>query len=298
MQNFNEINAPEALLQMLNRYKLESIQDYKNAIKEIVQEIALLGLWRAKFFEKAAFYGGTALRILYQLDRFSEDLDFSLLKPNKNFDLGLYENFIKKELEGFGFLAEVEKKKKTKQSAIDSAFIKINTIEHLLLIGMPKNVTQNIHPNELIKIRFEIDTDPPLDGGITKNSLLLLPYPFTVKSFRLEDLFAGKVHCALCREWKGRVKGRDWYDLIWFVSRNVSLNVTYLEKRMIQSGFLNNKQKITKKILVEMFDKKIDKLDIESAKNDIINFIKDSFQLKLWSKDFFKQIIRKINILK
>ena len=120
MQNFKEINGSEALLQMLNRYQLNSIQDYKNAIKEIVQEIALLGLWRAKFFEKAAFYGGTALRILYQLDRFSEDLDFSLLKPNKNFDLSYYENFIKTELKGFGFSAKVYTTGSCHRSSMDA----------------------------------------------------------------------------------------------------------------------------------------------------------------------------------
>jgi predicted nucleotidyltransferase component of viral defense system len=296
MQNIKKIKAPEALLKMLDRYDLNNIQDYKNAIKEIIQEIALLGLWRAKFFEKAAFYGGTALRILYQLDRFSEDLDFSLLHPDKNFDLKNYEKSIKNELQSLGFSANVEKKKKTKQSLVDSAFIKINTMQHLLMIGMPQGLYKNIHPDEIIKIRFEIDTTPPIDKSlVTENVLLLLPFPFTVKTFRLEDLFAGKVHATLCREWKGRVKGRDWYDLVWFVSRNISLNINYLEKRLIQSGYWNKKQKLTPAELIKLFDKKIYDLDIKSAKADIINFIKDPSKVEIWSKDFFKQIVRKIN---
>ncbi|OGN59994.1 MAG: hypothetical protein A3F40_01710 [Chlamydiae bacterium RIFCSPHIGHO2_12_FULL_27_8] len=282
---------------MLKRYKLNSINDYKNAIKEIVQEIALLGLWRAKFFEKAAFYGGTALRILYKLDRFSEDLDFSLLKPDKAFDLSKYEDAIKDELGSFGFSAIVEKKKKTKQSPINSAFIKLNTIEHMLLIGLPKGFDKSIHPKELIKIRLEIDTDPPKDDGITENCILLLPYPFSIKTFRIEDLFAGKVHAVLCREWKGRVKGRDWYDLIWFISRNISLNIEYLRKRMVQSNYWEKNQKMTKDQLYEIFNKKIASLDINSAKNDIINFIKDPSTIELWSKDFFRKIVKKINIL-
>ena len=297
MQNLKEIKASEAIMQMLKRYELVSLQDYKNAIKEIVQEIALLGLWRSKFFEKAAFYGGTSLRILHQLDRFSEDLDFSLLKPNLNFDLKNYEKAIQVELQSFGFTASVKKKEKTKQSAIDSAFIKINTIQHLLLIGLPKGINKNIHPGEIIKIRFEVDTSPPTDGATTENTLLLLPYPFSIKTFRKEDLFAGKVHATLCREWKGRVKGRDWYDLVWFISRNISLNLNYLEQRMRQSGYWNNKQKLTKADLIKLFDKKIMDLDIKSAKNDIINFIKDFSQIKLWSKDFFKEIIRRIKTI-
>lgn len=297
MPNTKKIKAPEALLRMLDRYELRNIQDYKNAIKEIIQEIALLGLWRAKFFEKAAFYGGTALRILHQLDRFSEDLDFSLLSQDINFDLKNYENSIRTELQSFGFIANVEKKKKTKQSSIDSAFIKINTIQHLLMIGMPSGLHKNLHPDEIIKIRFEIDTTPPKDNVITENALLLLPSPFSVKTFRLEDLYAGKVHATLCREWKGRVKGRDWYDLVWFVSRNVSLNLNYLEKRMQQSGFWNKKQKLTPDELIKLFDKKIIDLDIKSAKDDIINFIKDPSKVALWSKDFFNQIVRKIKYL-
>ena len=189
---FKEMNHPEALQQMLSRYSLDSLQDHKNAVKEIVQEIALLGLWRAKFFEHAAFYGGTAMRILYGLDRFSEDLDFTLLKPDPNFDITKYEKAIQRELESLGFDSKVQKKTKTLKSAVESAFIKINTIEHLLLIGIPDTLNRNIHKEETLKIRLEVDTDPPM-GAREENKLLLLPFPFTVKTLQKEDLFAGKV---------------------------------------------------------------------------------------------------------
>ncbi|NGX37965.1 MAG: hypothetical protein K1000chlam2_01134 [Chlamydiae bacterium] len=148
----------------------------------------------------------------------------------------------------------------------------------------------------MIKIRFEVDTDPPVDGAMTENALLLLPSPFSVKTFRLEDLFAGKVHATLCREWKGRVKGRDWYDLVWFVSRNIPLNINYLEQRMRQSGYWTLKAKMSSEDLLNLFDQKIEKLDINSAKDDIINFIRDSSQIEIWSKDFFRQIAGKIKI--
>jgi len=294
MAKSEKVKAPEAVLRMLERYDLSSLLDYKNALKEIVQEIALLGLWRAKFFEKGAFYGGTALRILHDLDRFSEDLDFTLLEPNLKFDLGEYERAIQEELQSLGFIARVEKKQKSKKSAIDSAFIKINTIEHLLLIGIPEGINKSIHPGEVMKIRFEIDTDPPADGARTENALLLLPAPFSVKTLRLEDLFAGKVHAALCREWKGRVKGRDWYDLVWFVSRNIPLNLNYLEQRMRQSGYWSTKEKLSREGLLKLFEKKIAQLDIKSAKEDIINFIKDSAQVEIWSRDFFLEVVKKI----
>ncbi len=296
MEDFKKIKAPEALRQMLARYELKSLHDYKNAIQEIIQEIALLGLWRAKFFEKAAFYGGTALRILYELDRFSEDLDFTLLKPDLNFDLSSYEKAVQDELNSLGFKAHVEKKQKSKVSAVDSAFIKVNTIEHLILIGLPEGLTQSMHKEEVLKIRFEVDRDPPTAQITTENKLILLPFPFTVKTLSLEDLFAGKVHATLCREWKGRVKGRDWYDLIWFIARGIKLNLDYLEQRMRQSGFWTLDRKLSLKDLMTQFEKKIESLDVASAKEDIINFIKDSKQLDLWSKEFFMQIAKKIKI--
>ena len=297
MPSSQKIKAPEALLRMLERYELNTILDYKNAIKEIVQGIALLGLWRGKFFEKAAFYGGTALRILYELDRFSENLDFTLLKPDQNFNIEQYEKTVREELQSFGFSAEVKRKKKTIDTTIESAFIKMNTIEHLLFIGLPKGFDKSTHPDEVIKIRFEVDTAPPPDCGTTENRLLLLPHPFSVKTLRLEDLFAGKVHATLCREWKGRVKGRDWYDLVWFVSRDIPLNLYYLEQRMRQSGYWPKKGKMTRDDLVELFDAKIKKLDIKAAKKDIINFLRDASPLELWSKDFFREISQRIRLL-
>ena len=294
MENPSKVNAPEALKGMLARYHLTSMQDHKNALLEIIQEIALLGLWRSKFFEKAAFYGGTALRILYGLDCFSEDLDFTLLKSDSNFDISKYERAIQLELESMGFDVKVEKKTKSKKSAVDSAFIKINTLQHLIYIGMPKGLSKAFHPDTILKIRLEVDKDPPLDKATTESKLLLLPIPFSVKTFRKEDLFAGKAHAALCREWKGRVKGRDWYDIIWFISRDVPLNLFYLQQRMKQSGNWKSKKKLTHKDLINLFEEKIDSLDMKSAKADIINFIPDRGQIDLWSKEFFSQLIHKI----
>lgn len=294
MQNNRNIKAPEALQRMLDRYDLNSIADYKNAVKEIIQEIALLGLWRAKFFEKAAFYGGTALRILYQLDRFSEDLDFSLLQTDSSFDLKNYEKGVQEELASLGFVAKVEKKLKSNVSKVDSAFIKINTIQHLLLIGLPEQIYNGVHPEEIIKIRFEVDIDPPSNVAATENHLLLLPIPFSVKSFPLSDLFAGKAHAVLCREWMGRVKGRDWYDLVWFISRGIPVNLTSLQQRMQQSGHWTSNGDLNREDLLNLFEKKIASLDIRSAREDVINFIRDSSRLDIWSKDFFNKVVHQI----
>ena len=75
---------------MLSRYEIKTNDDYKNALHEVMQQIALAGLYRGGFFEHAAFYGGTCLRIFHQLQRFSEDMDFSLLQPNMEFKLENY----------------------------------------------------------------------------------------------------------------------------------------------------------------------------------------------------------------
>src|ERR1700722_16229880 len=152
----------EVISAMLAKYACQTYQDYQNALKEIIQEIALLGLWRSKFFEKAAFYGGTALRILYGLDRFSEDLDFSLLMKAPNFEMKTYHQAVTRELQSLGFDVIVEEKKKTIKSAVQSAFIKANTKEHFLRIGLSAEDQKRMHSNKVLKVKFEVDTDPPL----------------------------------------------------------------------------------------------------------------------------------------
>lgn len=196
---------------MLKKYHCLTETDYINALKEIFQEIALLGLWRSKFFEYAAFYGGTSLRILFGLDRFSEDIDFTLLHKNKNFDLEKYNQAIKTEINSFGFEVEVSKKIKTKQSNIQSAFIKANMIRQLLEIEISPEISKYIHARNSMIIKMEVDTDPP-GFFSTESKKLLLPIPFSVLTLKREDLFAGKIHALLCRQWQIRIKGRDWYD--------------------------------------------------------------------------------------
>jgi predicted nucleotidyltransferase component of viral defense system len=276
----------EAILAMLKRYQCVSQQDYKNALKEILQELVLLGLWRAKFFEKAAFYGGTALRILYGLDRFSEDLDFSLLKINPSFSLEVYEKAIETELKSFGFVVSVQSVQKSTDSAIQSAFLKANTLEHFLRIEVPHSERKKCHVEESIKIKLECDTEPPLNFA-TEARFLLQPIPFSVLTYSQPDLFAGKLHALLYRSWKTRVKGRDWYDFIWFISRQIPVNLEHLAERMKQTGHLALHEKLTREDLIDKMRTKIAQLDIEQAKKDILPFIKDSHKITVWSPEFF-----------
>lgn len=286
----------EPIKQMLERYSCHTEQDYLNALKEIFQEIALLGLWRAKFYEKAAFYGGSALRILYGLDRFSEDLDFTLLAPNKQFDLSFYNNAVANELNAFGFDVRVESKHKTKESNIESAFIKADSKKQFLIIETPASLIKRLHTMHTIKIKMEIDIYPPGKFN-TEVKTLLQPIPFTVKTLSLPDLFAGKIHALLCRPWTQRVKGRDWYDFVWYIARHTSVNLVHLKERLVQSGAWQKKEKFTKEALLDLLIAKIQQTNFELAKKDVLPFLNDAESIALWSVDFFLMLLNAIKIL-
>ena len=277
---------------LLSTYSCQTQNDYINAIHEIIQEIALVGLSRAKFFEHAAFYGGTALRILYGLDRFSDDLDFSLLQPQSDFSLHSYLLGVQEELKGFGVNGTIEHKTKAHPSSILSAFLKANTMETFLLIDLPEQERRKITHNQKFKIKFEIDTDPP-PAFETEVKFLLRPIPFSVKSFTLPNLFAGKMHDLLFRKWEIRVKGRDWYDFVWFVSNQVPLHLAHLEMRMRQTNQWT--ERLTPEIFRSLLEDKINHLPIDLAKEDVIPFLRDRKKIDVWSKEFFLSLVSRVS---
>lgn len=274
------------LQQMLSRYLTNTTEEKKNALKEILQEIVLCGLSRAGFFKKAAFYGGTALRIFYGLDRFSEDLDFSLIEPDNQFELKSYFSGVKAELSSLGLEFSIEEKEKTQASAIKSAFLKGNTKEHILRIY---GSDLNINSNEVIKIKFEIDTNPP-PFATFENRYRLLPSPYQVKLYDAESLFAGKLHAVICRSWKNRVKGRDLYDYVFYLAKNTSINFTHLKARLEESGAINPQADFGLNELRELLLERFDSIDFEQAKKDVLPFIPDKSKIEIWSKEFFTDI--------
>jgi predicted nucleotidyltransferase component of viral defense system len=282
-----------AILQMLDEYGCQSASDYENALKEIMQEIALLGLWRVKFYEHALFYGGSSLRILYGLTRFSEDLDFSLLRPNLNFDLSKYYAAIVAELEGFGFDVEIKTKNKTVDSQIDSTFIKAGTKINFIKIRVPDRLLMRLHSNQILKIKIEVDLNPPGNHGVEMKDIFR-PIPFQVKTMPLADLFASKIHAILARKWQTRVKGRDYYDYLWYLGKKSALNLKHLEARLLQSGHFNGP--LTIDIFQAMLTRKFQELDIENAKMDIAPFLNDREKaaLDLWSNDYFMKTVKSI----
>jgi predicted nucleotidyltransferase component of viral defense system len=274
---------------ILKRYEKSKISE-QTKIREILQQTALLGLERHGFFEKAAFYGGTALRILYGLDRFSEDLDFTLLKPNENFDFTPFLECMRKELSSFGFNMDVTKKIKNVETSIVSAFMKMNTIELYLAIGEEKKSKETIH-NEKVQIKLEVDIHPPPYARF-ENRLVLNPTTFYVLTLHKSDLFAGKMAAVLFRAWKGRVKGRDWYDLVWYIQNKVPISLRYLESCLKQSGNLEANKHLDRNQLIEMLTAKIQSIDWESAKADMRSFISEPQRLDIWSPQFFSEVIK------
>lgn len=274
------------LKQMLEKYRLSSEVQVGHALREVMQEIALAGLYRGGFFDKAAFYGGTCLRIFYGLPRFSEDLDFSLLAPDKHFSLEPYFKAVKDEFTALGIDVAITQKRQKSIGQIESAFLKSHS--HVFDI--------KLQAERPVKIKFEVDTDPPL-GFATEEKLLLEPFSFYVKCFQLPDLFAGKLHALLFRSWQNRVKGRDWFDFEWYIRRGIPVHMMHFISRAKQNGIADDVE-LNQERLIQLLGSKIRQVNIESAKEDIIRFIPDPDSLNIWSEEYFIQLVGKIKFLK
>jgi predicted nucleotidyltransferase component of viral defense system len=281
----------QVLAQMLSKYQIRDIDDKKNAIKEIVQEVVLCGLSRGGFFKDAAFYGGTALRIFYGLDRFSEDLDFSLVSQNPEFDLTKYFSYIENETKSLGLNFSVSEKEKSIDSNVKSAFLKGNTKEHILTFYEESNDTNIINKDETIKIKFEVDVNPPM-GATFETKFSLLPSPYQVRLYDMPSLFAGKIHACLCRNWKSRVKGRDFYDYVFFLAMGAKVNLVNLKAKLVQSNYIAEDYDLTIENLKTLLNERFSNMDFAQAKEDVLPFVKDKSKLDLWSKEFFIEITK------
>lgn len=280
------------LSHMLARYDPDTIGDRKNALKEIVQEVALCGLSRAGFFDVAAFYGGTALRIFHGLDRFSEDLDFSLVRPDPGFELKPFFPALKNELASVGLDFTVEEKTKSAESVVRSAYLRGNARE-LILGAYADADVRNVNPREVVRVKFEIDTDPPA-GATYENRYGLLPAPYRVRLHDVPSLFAGKIHAVVCRAWKNRVKGRDLYDYVFYLSRGAKVNGEHLRAKLVRSGFIGNDFTLSRDSLVGILEKRFRDIDYEQAKQDVFPFVRDKDTLNIWCAEFFIDITKNI----
>ncbi|MBG9378764.1 nucleotidyl transferase AbiEii/AbiGii toxin family protein [Panacibacter sp. DH6] len=279
----------------LEEYQPRNKEEAQQALREIMQEIALAGLQRSRFFEVAAFYGGTALRIFHGLDRFSEDLDFSLLEVNPDFSLQPYLNGMARELAALGMEVTITKKEKTKQSNVESAFLKPDTAwQEITLKGIvPQEKPDKL--NAIIRIKLEVDKKPPL-GFQTEEKLLVKPFSFYTKCYRLPDLFAGKMHALLFRKWANRVKGRDWYDMEWYVRKSIPLHLEHLAKRAKDSGNWSA-DTMSKEAFFQVLNDRISSVSMDQVKEDVVPFIKDYQKLDIWSPDYFRDLAKMIKFV-
>lgn len=280
---------------MINKYNPQTMEEKKFAIKEALQEVVLAGLSKTDFFSYAAFYGGTALRIFYGIDRFSEDLDFSLIVRDDSFKIDKYFKSIRDIVNSLGLNFEVSKNDKVNESNIDSAFIKGNTKETFTVIYPHSLDSGQIIHNEKIIIKFEIDVNPPMYAN-TEMKFRLLPFPYQVRVYDKASLFAGKIHAVIARSWKSRVKGRDLYDYVYYLSLDTQVNLQHLEARLKQTNTISVDAVLTRKVLIEILEQRFDHIDFEVAKADIRPFIKNQDSLEIWSNDFFKSITQNIKV--
>lgn len=260
---------------MISQYPQKTAGDRRNATYEVMQQVVLAGLYRGGFFEHAAFYGGTCLRLFHGVERYSEDMDFSLLKKDENFSLERYFPAIIDECRLLGRDVEITRKDKRTFGKVESAFLKDTTDVYNITFQTEKS----------IRIKIEVDTMPPLQFDI-EQQLLLQPFSFMVRCFTLPCLFAGKMHALLFRQWKSRVKGRDWYDFEWYVRTAVPLNFAHLQARVKEFNGMD----IDREQFQAMLKERLSQTDIRQVKADVLPFVKNSHELDIWSNDYFVQL--------
>lgn len=283
----------EALKQMLAKHKADTPEQRRSAIREILQEIILCGLSRGEFFSKAAFYGGTALRIFHGLDRWSEDLDFSLLSPDPSFDFAAYFPFIEGETAALGLHLSASEKTKKGEANIKSAYARSGLRELVLYFYPEESDYLYIEKNELMKIKLEVDVNPPQFASY-ESKFGLLPSPYGVRLFDLPSLFAGKIHACLCRNWQNRVKGRDLYDYLFLLAIGAKVNMDHLNAKLRRSKFIPESTSLTIDGLKAKLNEKFATLDFEKAKEDVYPFVNDKSKLSIWGQGPFIEVTKNL----
>ena len=250
-----------------------------SAQQQVMQQIVLAGLHKDGFFEHAAFYGDTCLRIFYGLPRFSEDLDFSLTEKNPAIHLENYFQAIHDVFALTGKEVVITKKDKHHFGRVESAFLKEDTSAYDIAFQTEKT----------IKVKIELDTNPPMLFN-TEQKLLMKPYSLMVRCFTLPDLFAGKMHALVYRNWKMRIKGRDWFDFEWYIRNEVPLNFTHLQERIREfSG-----QEVTRNEFMHLLRERLSSTDINLVKQDVMPFVNNPHDLDIWSNKYFNLLVDKL----
>ena len=281
------------LEEMIKQYKPETSEESKAALREILQSIVLVGLSRGGFFNKASFYGGTALRIFYGLNRYSEDLDFTLNEKDETFDFEYYFKSINDVASSYGLELEFSTKVKKVETPIESAFAKLNTYQTLIKLKVDENLLKILHKDEVMKVKFEVDCNPSL-GFDNEIRWLDLPEFASVSVLDQPSLFAGKIHAILCRSYKNNVKGRDYYDFLFYMRQKIKPNMNYLRNKLIETQKLKENDYFDINVLKNMLMEKIESIDFNQVKNDAQKFIFKNENLEYFSKELFVDMIKRL----
>jgi len=277
----------ELIQTRLDSYKATGPVEEAQATKEILQEVALYSLWRAGFFEVAAFQGGTSLRILHKLPRFSEDLDFILKEPDPDFDWNSYLDKLLSGLQEFGLQSEALDKSRMDQR-VKKALLKDNSVSNQLDLAFFRG-----NEDQKLKIKLEIDVNPP-EGSGYDYSYLDFPLDFEICHQDPSSNFSLKIHALLCRQY---LKGRDWYDFNWYVKQNIQPNFAHLQAALYQYGpWEGETLTIDEDWLIETLLEKVAVVNWAAAAEDVARFLNTAEQqsLKLWSAKFFSKKVEDV----
>lgn len=271
-----------------NHFDIKTPDDELNALKEITQEVALYALYKVGFFEKACFIGGTCLRVVHSLDRFSEDLDFSTRTIDPDFDLDAYLEKAMEVMKPYGYGLTIDEKDLTDKN-VQSRFLKDDSIKKVLTFKHKQDERQKI------KIKVEIDTRPPR-GAVEKVEYIDFPDDFQILAYDIPSLMSGKIHALLCRSY---TKGRDWYDFSWYVKNNYSPNLELLENALKQLGPWEGQDiQLSETFLKEALIQKVRSLNWEDVKVDVRKFLSPlkAQSLDIWNAEFFESRVNKLKI--
>lgn len=279
--------------EMINQYKPENLDETKAALREILQSIVLIGLSRGGFFNKASFYGGTALRIFYGLNRYSEDLDFTLNEKDDTFNFEKYFKYIYEVASSYGLELEIITKTKRIETPIESAFAKLNTYQTFIKIKPNQDLIKIMHKDELMKVKFEVDCNPTL-GFEAENKWLDMPEYASISVLDQSSLFSGKIHAILCRTYKNNVKGRDYYDFLFYIKNRIKPNLNYIRNKLIEVGKLQEEDEFNIEVLKKMLIEKIEQVDFNKVKEDAERFLFKNEKIDYYSKELFIDMIKKL----
>lgn len=286
------MNSP--IEEIIKSYNPKTANETKAILREVLQSLVLIGLSRGGFFNKASFYGGTALRIFYGLNRYSEDLDFTLNEIDDDFTLEPYLKYVNEIALSYGIRLDISTKYKAVKTPIESAFAKLNKYQTFISLHLDNKMISMLHKDEIIKVKFEVDCHPAL--GFNKESKWLdIPEFASVSVLDQSSLFAGKLHAILCRTYKNNVKGRDYYDFLFYMSKGVKPNLNYLRNKLVETGKIKAEDNFNIEILKEMLAEKFNSIDVNAVKSDAQKFIFKNENLNYYSNDLFIDILKKLN---